>query len=82
MKTNNIIKGLQTLAPYYAKPNGFNCGAEHDAIYAYATDMTIEDNDIEKMIELGWHQEYDELDCNEDFSVSDYRQDESWVAYT
>jgi len=82
MKTKNIIEGLQILAPYYNNPDGFNCGGEHDVIYGWATDKPLSDTDLEKMIALGWHQEHDERDYNEDFALSDYRQDESWIAYT
>lgn len=82
METKNIIAGLQTLAPYYNKPDGFNCGADHDVIYGYSTDNPLSSEDINKMIEFGWHQEHDELDYNEDFTLEDYRPDESWHAYT
>jgi hypothetical protein len=82
MKTRNIIEGLKTLEPYYANPGGYNCGANHDVIYGYPTDKPLTDDDVKTMIDLGWHQEYDERDYNEDFSVKDYRSDESWHAYT
>lgn len=79
MKTRDIIEGLQTLMPFYENKDGFNTGAEHDILYAYPTDKPLSDEAIDKMIELGWHQEYDGLDYNKDFSRTDYRQDESWV---
>lgn len=81
MTTNNIIQGLQILRPFYKKPDGYNCGANHDVIYGYATDSPLPEECILKMIELGWHQEYDGRDYGEEFSLKDYREDESWHAY-
>ena len=82
MKTKNIIDGLLILQPYYDKQDGYHSGAEHDELYAYATDRPLSDKDVEKMIALGWHQEYDERDYEKDFSLSDYRPEETWVCYT
>ncbi len=82
MTVENLIAGLTILQPYYNKPNGYNVGADHDVIYAYATSRPLSDVDLLKMIELGWHQEHDERDYDNDFSQVDYRQDESWMAYT
>jgi len=82
MTTKNLIAGLQKLSTYYDSPDGYNAGAEHDVIYAYATDNRLLDIDIAVMISLGWHQEHDERDYDEDFSPKDYRQDEGWVFYT
>jgi len=77
MKTKNIIEGLQTLMPYYHDRNDYTIGAEHDTLYAYVTDDPLSEQDVKKMIELDWVQEY----CNVDFSVDDYDPDESWVNY-
>lgn len=30
MKTRDIIEGLTILEKYRTKPDGYNCGAEHD----------------------------------------------------
>ena len=81
MKTKNIIKGLQTLLPYYDDIGGFHNGAEHDVIYAYETDRPLNSNDLSIMIALGWHQEHDGRNYNEAFVVSDYRQNETWHCY-
>jgi len=81
VKTNNIIKGMQILEPYYSKPDGYHTGADHDVIYAYATDSPLSEGDIAKMIELGWHQEHDGRNYENEFSAADYRQEESWIAY-
>ena len=82
METKNIIAGLQTLMPFYKDPDGYHVGAEHDELCAYATDNPLSDEALDKMIELGWHQEHDELDNDEDFSRKDYRHDEGWICYT
>lgn len=82
MRTREIIEGLQTLMPFYDNQDGFHNGAEHDVFYAYATDKPLTDDALSKMIELGWHQEHDGRDYEEDFTQTDYRPDESWVCYT
>lgn len=83
MTTDKLIKGLQILQPYYDKPDGYNVGAEHDVLFAFMTPKALSDDDVNKMIELGWHQEHDEVDDeDEDFSLKDYRHDESWIFYT
>jgi hypothetical protein len=82
MKTVDLIKGLQILLPYYGDQSGYHAGAEHDVLYAYPTNDPLTDEDVEKMIALGWYQEHDDRDYSEDFSLSDYRQDESWCCYT
>jgi len=79
MGAKNLVEGLQTLMPYYDHPDGFNAGAEHDAIYAYATDRPLSKQDIERMIDLNWVQERDDYD--RDFSADDYNQYEGWVKY-
>lgn len=79
MKDTDLIAGLQLLQPFYTKPDGYNCGAEHDILYAYATDKPLPPELVAKMIELGWVQE----ECGEggEFTAADYDPDESWGAY-
>jgi hypothetical protein len=67
--------------PYYDAQDGFHNGAEHDTFYAYPTDKALSEDDFNKMIAFGWHQEYNERDYCEDFSYNDYRPDESWSCY-
>lgn len=78
MKTTDLIKGLQILQPYYSN-TGYNTGAEHDVIYAYATDAPLTDDDIAKMIELGWIQE--DAEYGDEFTAADYDAEESWSVY-
>ena len=80
MNTDSLIKGLQILSNYYDKPGGYNTGANHDVVYGYPTDKPLTNEDVQKMIDLGWHQGHDEMNYNEDMKVSDYRDDESWHA--
>lgn len=77
MKTASIIEGLTILEKYRDKPDGYNCSAEHDVLYAHATDRPLELADLEKMVMLGWNQ----VGCNS-FGAQDYRPDESWYCYT
>lgn len=79
MKTTCIIEGLNIFAKYYTKPDGYNVGAEHDVIYAYATDNVISEEDLNRLVELGWHQEVDTGD--DDFEAKHYDPEEGWSAY-
>ena len=82
MKLSNFIEGLKILQPYYKDGDGYHIGAEHDQFYADQTERPLTAKDVQRMIDLGWHQEYDERDYEQDFAVEHYRADEGWTAYT
>lgn len=79
MTTSKVIEGLQILAKYRYEEDGYDLGAEHDVIYAYSTDRSLEAADIDRMIELGWRQERENYD--EDMTAKDYRREEGWYAF-
>ena len=81
MKTQQVIDGLVLLQKYRDHKDSYDIGADHEVIYAYSTTRPLTTQDIQKMIDLGWHQEYDGRDYNKDFDISDYRHDETWHAY-
>lgn len=79
MTTDKIIAGINILSPYYAKPHGYNLGADHDVLYMYATERPVSEDDRRKLIELGWGQE---ACCVEgEYKLEHYNPDESWSAY-
>ena len=80
MRMDEFREGLEILGRYFDEP-GYDLGAEHDTIYVYATDRPLIETDLSRLIELGWHQEYNGRDYHEDFSKADYKPDEGWVAY-
>jgi hypothetical protein len=82
MRTFDLIEGLKILQQFRDSQTGFDVGGEHDTIYAYPTDKPLDEPALVRMIFHGWIQEHDEMEGNQDFTVSDYRQDESWIAYT
>lgn len=80
-KTQEIIDGLAICERYREKPNSYNTGAEHDQLYCYATDSPLSDEDVTKMIELGWFQE----DCQwagTKMVAADYDPEEGWSIFT
>lgn len=80
MNTRELIEGLTILEKYRDKPGDYDCGAEHDVIYAYPTDKPVETVDVERLIELGWRQE--DADTDEgDFEAKHYDPEQSWAAY-
>ena len=81
MELSNFIEGLKTLQPYYDNPDGFHIGAEHDEFYAYATDRTLPETAVNRMVELGWFQHVHVPDGG-DFDSSHYQAEEGWCAYT
>jgi len=82
MELDKFIEGLQTLQPYYDKPNGFHIGAEHDIFYAYPTDKPLPKEAIDKMIELGWHQPEVDMGDDKDFEAKHYDAKEGWAIFT
>ncbi|MCK5616974.1 hypothetical protein KAR91_84715 [Candidatus Pacearchaeota archaeon] len=56
MKTPAIIEGLTILENYRTDPDGFNLGAEHDILYVCAPDQPIIETDLQRLVNLGWHQ--------------------------
>ncbi len=81
MTTTNIIAGLQLLDGYRDKPGSYDVGADHDVIYAYATDKPLSESHVKKMIALGWFQEGKTVATGE-MPVSDYDASECWMAFT
>ena len=84
MKTPNIIEGLTILQKYRDKPNLYHVGAEHDQLYAYATDKPVSQKDIARLIALGWWQDRQSEDDEEedgDFRAEHYDQEESWTCF-
>ena len=79
MRTREIIAGLQTLMPFYDDQDGYHTSAGIDEVVAYQTDKPLSDASLDKMIGLGWHQDYDGRNSEERYSRKDYRQDEVWV---
>lgn len=81
MSTKNLIAGLLLLQDYRDDKDGSDAGGEHDVIYAYPTSNPLSNKDVQTMIDLDWHQE-DVDDGDDDFSVSHYDHEESWIFYT
>ncbi len=81
MKMCDLIKGLQILLPYYDNQDGYHCGAEHNVFSVVDTNNPLSDEDVKKMIALGWEQKPGERDCCEGFSIKNYDQNEWWVCY-
>ena len=57
MNTADFIRGLDILMDYYDKRDSYHLGAEHDVIYAYATDRPLSPGDLQRVIDFGFHQE-------------------------
>lgn len=81
MTAKELIAGLNLLQPYYKDPGGYNVGAEHDQIYAYATDCPLTTNDVFNMCDLGWFQEGVKVEDDKDFGPDNYDPEEGWSTY-
>ena len=79
-KALDLAEGIKLTAQYRDKP-GYDCSAEHDVMYLHNTDKPMSREDIQKMIDFGFHQE-DVGDSCTDYCVDDYDHEESWVFYT
>lgn len=82
MRTAAIIEGLTILEKYHDRPNGFNTGAEHDILYAYATAQPVATADVERLVELGWWQGEVHIDGDEEYAAKHYEKDEGWECFT
>ena len=81
MRTENIAAGMTTLLPYYTDSKGYHVSVAHEEMRMRATTRPLSPEDLDKMIALGWHQEYTGRNYSEDFSSKDYRPDEQWFCY-
>ena len=83
MKVQEIIESL-TILEKYRNPENKNkhtIGTDRESIiYAEPTDIVMDEQDIESMIELGWFQE-ECLDQDGVFKVEHYSVDEPWNAF-
>ena len=71
MNTKSLMRGIQTLLPYYDDENGYHSGSDHDVFYMFATDKPVSEEDQEELEVLGWYQPHG----------AEYSQSESWYAY-
>lgn len=74
MRTSSIIEGLTILEKYRDKPDGYNTGAEHDQIFAYAPDIPVSPDDATRLALLGWFQE--------GMQHGEFSPLEGWACYT
>ena len=83
MKTRDVIEGLQIFQKYRDRQDGYDVGAEHDVLYAYKTDRPLEEMDLKRILELGWHQDVEyAADDGGDMQPGDYDPDQGWACYT
>jgi hypothetical protein len=86
MTTTAIIEGLTILEKYRDEADGFNCGAEHDVVYAYATDRPVAIADLHRLVELGWLQDdanfVDDEETGGNFATKHYAPEEAWMYFT
>ena len=81
MTTKKVIEGLTILEKYRANEDGSNTGAEHDQIYAYATEKPVNDDDLKRLVELGWFQQDVETGDDDEFGVKHYDAEEGWSCF-
>lgn len=62
MRLSQFISGLQILLPHYNGGDGYAIGAEHDQVYAFATDTPLSESEVQQMRGLGWSQPANEED--------------------
>jgi hypothetical protein len=79
MKTKDLLAGIAILAPFQKNPDGYWLGAEHDVLYAYATERPLPPEEVEKLAALGWTQEGAVRDG--EWKPAYYDPSESWAAY-
>lgn len=78
MTTKDFIEGLTILRQHYKDADGYQLGAEHDIIYAYATDMPLTPEEVAMMFGFNWHQPNVDED---DEGKQIYNPEEDWGAF-
>lgn len=79
MKLSAFVDGINILRAYYDDPDGYHIGAEHDEFYMYATDKPVSDDDLKKLLALGWFQS--DGGAHEE-TPQDYNPESGWMAFT
>lgn len=79
MKLSNFVDGINLLRPYYDDPDGYHIGAEHDEFYMYQTSRPLSDDDLKKLLALGWLQTDGGAHAD---SPQDYDPEAGWMAFT
>jgi hypothetical protein len=80
MTLSKFIQGLQVFQKYYEEDD-YATGAEHDIFYVYPTDWGLSEDDLKKVIELGWFQPDVKYEDEDKFQASDYSPSEGWSTY-
>jgi hypothetical protein len=75
-KIQQMIEGLTILNKYYDNPNLDYVVFYKGFIYTYKTDKAVSNDDLEKLIELGFYQNH--IHYIASFSASDYSDKEYW----
>jgi hypothetical protein len=81
MELSKIIEGLTILYDFYDEDDCHLSTDDGNEIYMSVTDRPLDEESVAKMVELGWHQEYEGLDYSTDFTAEDYDANEEWIAY-
>lgn len=86
MVTPKIIEGLTILQKYRTDPDGYHLGAEHDVLFAFATDEPVSEEDFNQLIKLGWFQpevweDAEDADSELNEKYEGYDKGESWSCY-
>ena len=81
MTTKNIIKGLTILEKYRKDKDGYTLAAEHDQIYAFATDTPVKEEDLKVLIKMGWFQPEVDIGDDNDFMAKHYDAEENWSCF-
>lgn len=72
MKLKEVIEGFQIASKYFKDSgDGYYLDASHDRIYLYPLDLPMSEEDIKRMVELGFFQESWERDCT-------YNPEDGW----
>jgi hypothetical protein len=83
MKLSDALIGIQTLQPFYDKPNGHHLGAEHDQIYLYPTNRPLTPEAEATMREAGWFQpDARPVEDADNSNTAPYDPGEGWSAFT
>lgn len=68
----------------YSDGSRYNISAEHDQIWVHGLDPNkpVKQSDLERLIDLGWHQDDVDVQSGTDFGPEHYDPECVWSHYT
>lgn len=79
--TKDVLEGITILLKYCTVKDGYNLSAEHDVLYFSATDQVVSEQDFDRLSSLGWSQDIDTDDEDDEAGYALYDKNKGWQTF-